>query len=498
MATFREAVLRREVAAAAQPAKPARVSQIAMLDRIAAMDWAPDLALDIGSARWFRGLATMVGLAALAFLLWPGFAPLEAAPLQKYDEAARAEFATNTVKPLALGGDMGRHMDMTSAVVPLAAAPERPSIALTATLGQGDSFGRMLQRAGIGAYDAARVSDMVAGAVALDKLAPGTRFDIVLGHRVSPTQPRPLDAISFRARFDLAIAIHREGEGLAMARNAIAVDTTPLRIRGIVGSSLYRSARAAGAPAEAIQDYLRTLDQHISIETDIQPSDEFDFVISYKRSAGGEAETGPLLYAAVLRGGKPQTQLLRWGEGGQFYEAAAMNGGAVQAQQSGSLMAPVAGRITSGFGYRRHPILGFTRLHAGIDFAAPWGSPIYAVTDGLVTFAGRHGGHGNYVRLDHGGGIGTGYGHMSRIAVYPGERVSKGQVIGYVGSTGLSTGPHLHYELYRGGVPVNPGSVGFIARAAAVDPAQMAAFKARLGQMQAVKPGAALMPLAKR
>jgi murein DD-endopeptidase MepM/ murein hydrolase activator NlpD len=456
--------------------------------------WTPDLAQDIGSARWFRELAAMLALVATALLLWSSFEPVQAAPVMRLDDTAAAEFRTNTLRPTPTGGEMGRRMDMTSAVVPLEAAPERPTIELAATLGQGDSFGRMLQRAGVGAFDAARVSDMVAAAVPLQKIQPGTRFAIVLGHRVSPTQPRPLDALAFRARFDLAIQIRRQGDGLVMARNAIAVDSTPLRIKGIVGSSLYRSARAAGAPPAAIQAYLRTLDQYISIEQDIAPSDEFDFVVSYKRSAAGESEAGDLLYASVIRGGKPTTQLVRWGPEGQFYEA---GGSARTAQTSGSLIAPVAGRITSGFGMRRHPILGFSRMHAGIDFGAPWGAPIYAVTDGTVVFAGHHGGHGNYVKLDHGGGIGTGYAHMSRIAVSPGERMRKGQVIGYVGSTGLSTGPHLHYELYRGGVPVNPASVGFVVRAE-VDVSQMAAFKARLAQMQAVRPGAALGPLGHR
>jgi len=500
LATFRAQVLGQAAvlpARAAVPAPPRPAPPVPpVLRRLAAIEWVPDLGSGIGSLRWFRGLATMLALAGFALFLWPSFQPVSAAPLAAYDDAAAAEFRTNTVRPLALGGDMGRHMDETGAVVALAAAPERPSIDLVATLGQGDSFGRMLQRAGVGAYDAARVSDMVAASIPLDRIAPGTRFAITLGHRVSPTQPRPLDALSFRARFDLSIAVRRSGDALTIGRNAIAVDTTPLRIRGIVGSSLYRSARAAGAPAQAIQAYLRTLNQYISIEEDIAPSDEFDFVVAFKRSAQGESEAGDMLYAAVNRSGKPRTALLRWGEDGQFYEAA--GGNSAPTASGSALMAPVAGRITSPYGPRRHPILGFVRMHAGIDFAAPWGSPIHAVTDGTVVFAGLHGGHGNYVKLDHGGGIATGYGHMSRFAVSPGERVRKGQVIGYVGSTGLSTGPHLHYELYRNGQTVNPASMSFIVRAAVVDVSQQAAFKTKLAQMQGLKPGAALVPLSPR
>jgi murein DD-endopeptidase MepM/ murein hydrolase activator NlpD len=112
----------------------------------------------------------------------------------------------------------------------------------------------------------------------------------------------------------------------------------------------------------------------------------------------------------------------------------------------------------------------------------------------MVSFAGWHGGHGNMVKLDHGGGFGTGYAHMSRIAVSSGTRVRAGQVIGYVGSTGLSTGPHLHYELYQNGQRVNPLSVRFTV-SNQVDEKELAAFKAKIASLKAVKPGAAFASL---
>src|SRR3546814_19636115 len=90
-------------------------------------------------------------------------------------------------------------------------------------------------------------------------------------------------------------------------------------------------------------------------------------------------------------------------------------------------------------------------MHSGVDFGGGYGAPIYAVTDGRVTVAGRTGGFGNYVKLNHGGGLGTGYGHMSRIAVRAGQHVRRGQILGYIGSSGLSTGPHLPFEVYRNG-----------------------------------------------
>ena len=118
---------------------------------------------------------------------------------------------------------------------------------------------------------------------------------------------------------------------------------------------------------------------------------------------------------------------------------------------------PVAARsLTSDFGMRAHPLLGGFRPHLGVDLAAPAGSPIKAMSDGLVSWSGWRGGYGLFVALDHGNGVQTRYGHMSRINVMSGQQVHRGDTIGYVGSTGLSTGPHLHYEMRVNGQAVNP------------------------------------------
>ncbi len=471
---------------------PSSVLRQKLESHLGGLDLVHDLAEDIGTIRWYRGLVSMLGLGVAALAFWPDFSALEAATTAvPADRVVRDEYRSQMIMPLALGGDSGRRMGATGLVQPLAAAPERPTIQLTATLGQGDTFSRMLQRAGVGSDDAARAAEMIAVAMPIGDLAPGTRFSVTLGRRSAPGVPRPLDKLDFRARFDLALGIDRRGGALALTHRPIAVDTTPLRIRGTVGQGLYRSARASGAPMKAIQQYLAAIDSHISLDGDILPTDQFDIVVAYKRSAGGESEVGQLLYAGLDRAGKPRTQLLRWRDG-QFVDPAG-----VATERSARTVGPVAGRMTSGYGLRRHPILGYARMHAGVDFGAAWGSPIYAVSDGVVSYAGRHGGHGNYVRLQHGGGLGTGYAHMSRIAVASGSRVRSGQVIGYVGSTGLSTGPHLHYEVYQNGRTVNPLSVRFTMKAQA-DPKDAAALKARLAEVKSVAPGAALLPFERR
>ena len=124
---------------------------------------------------------------------------------------------------------------------------------------------------------------------------------------------------------------------------------------------------------------------------------------------------------------------------------------------AGGFAMPVSGRLTSGFGYRMHPILGRRRFHSGVDLAAPTGTPIHAAARGTVVFAGRMSGYGNCMLIDHGGGVATLYGHCSRLYVSSGEEVKQGENIGAVGSTGMSTGPHLHFEVRRNGSPVSPG-----------------------------------------
>ncbi len=138
-------------------------------------------------------------------------------------------------------------------------------------------------------------------------------------------------------------------------------------------------------------------------------------------------------------------------------------------------------RLTSGFGTRRHPVLGRTRMHKGVDYGAASGTPILAAGDAKVRFVGWKGGYGRAVELDHGRGHTTFYAHMSRFGNYkPGQRVPQGSVIGYVGSSGLSTGPHLHYEFRVNGVHRNPLSVTMPA-AEPLSGSQLAAFRAKTG-----------------
>jgi murein DD-endopeptidase MepM/ murein hydrolase activator NlpD len=448
------------------------------------LDLVADLGTRIGSREWLRGFAVCAALCTSAYSLGPSIKPMTAASPAPLGDANWEEARALAITPLAYGADTGRRMAATDAVVPLADTPERPSIDLLATLGRGDGFTRVLERAGIARAEAAQVSDQIARIVPLTDIRPGTVMDLTLGRRPNRRVARPLDSLSFRARFDLKLSFERVDGKLTLAQIPISVDDTPLRIQGRVGSSLYSSARAAGAPAKAVEAFIRAVASQIDIGS-VNADDRFDIILEHRRAETGEAETGQLLYAGLDRPSGKSLQLMPWEQGGkvQWFEAAGVG------RSSGTLQRPVPGLVSSNFGLRRHPILGYTRLHKGMDFSAGYGTPILAATDGRVAAAGWAGGYGKQVRIHHAGGLTTSYSHMSRIVAQPGTSVRQGQVIGYVGSTGLSTGPHLHYELYRNGAPINPASVRFVMRAQ-LSGGELAAFRAKLRGLLALPAGA--------
>jgi murein DD-endopeptidase MepM/ murein hydrolase activator NlpD len=391
-------------------------------------------------------------------------------------EAARAQ----SISPLAWGGDTGSRMAATDAVQTLTDTPERPILQLTATIGQGDGFVRALERAGVASAEAAQVARMTAAVADPSQIAPGTTLGLTLGRRVNRNSARPLDDLNFRARFDMRLSFARVGNALSMQRQPIAVDHTPMRIAGAVTNGVYVSATGAGAPPKAVETYIRAIASKVQLG-DLGSDARFDMVVERARAATGEVQFGKLLYAGLTNGDQA-TRMIQWTIGGhtEWYDAAGVG------QQHSGFTAPVEGHKTSGYGLRFHPVLGYTRMHQGVDYGAVYGTPIHAATDGVVSFAGWHGGHGNMVKLNHAGGLGTGYAHMSRIAVSPGARVSQGQVIGYVGSTGLSTGPHLHFEVYRNGGVVNPATVNFSATSL-LSGNELIAFNNRLKQFTSTR-----------
>ncbi|MBL8549655.1 MAG: M23 family metallopeptidase [Hyphomonadaceae bacterium] len=232
------------------------------------------------------------------------------------------------------------------------------------------------------------------------------------------------------------------------------------RINGAVGDNLYQTATEAGATDREVDMLADVCGFELDMQRDVTPRDRFELVFErIYDEAGKTVKTGELLFVALDTAKGPRRFYAFKAPGervAQWYDSQG------RSARRMLMKTPVNGaRLSSNFGARRHPILGFTRMHRGVDFAAASGAPIVAAGDGVVQRAGVNGSYGNYVRIQHGQNYATAYGHMSRIAVRAGARVRQGQVIGYVGSTGASTGPHLHYEVLLAGQQINPMGIDF-------------------------------------
>lgn len=416
-----------------------------------------DLGGSIGSGLWWRGLATLVllsGLAVVSGLSPPRIVATGGELLTPPVLEARAPARIGT---LEAGSRHGLVVPPGPAAIRLNEIPERPRIELVARVGAGGSLEAALRRAGVGRDDLAAILALARGAGAPPRLPAGTELELVLGRRETRSVPRPVESLAFRAAFDLRLAFLRGAEGLAVERIPIRVDSTPLRVTGEVGRSLHAALRASGVPGPVIADYLRQLGHVVDIQRGIRGRDRFDLIVEHRQAETGEREWGRLVYAGLVDGDR-SVALFRFGPKGEFFRE---NG---ESARRGLIRTPVEGaRLSSNFGMRFHPILGYSRMHQGIDFAAPTGTPVLASAGGKVVAAGWSGGYGNLVAVQHGRNMVTRYAHLSRIHVKLGETVAQGQRIGAVGSTGLSTGPHLHYEVWVDGRPVNPAQARYLS-----------------------------------
>ena len=440
-----------------------------------------DLGDSIGSRNWWLGLAACTALCAGAITLGTKVVPLPQLLRPQLTPAQREAAKPQSIAPLAYGATTGSPaLPSPRYVERLAEAPERPRLELTARTDGRTSFETLLRRAGMGRDDIAAVATLVRPYARTDTLPRGSEIDLVLGRRDTKSVPRPLESLGFRAAFDLRLLVSRSDAGLQIKRIPIAVDSTPLRVEGIVGGNLNRALRGAGITAGLANDFVKTMGYVVDFQRGVGKRDRFAIVVERDRAETGEIRYGRLLFAGLERQGKDPIELGRFDMGGssQFFRADG------ESARKGLMGTPVEGaRLTSGFGMRFHPLLAYSRMHQGVDFGAPMGAPILAAANGTVSFAGRHGGHGNYIQLKHSKELVTGYAHMSRFAVRQGQSVAQGQVIGYVGSTGLSTGPHLHYEVWLRGRATNPVSLKFIG-GTSLSGGNMARFLAMMNRLR--------------
>ena len=326
------------------------------------------------------------------------------------------------------------------------------------TVRRGDTLVGILRRAGFSRADsraAARAADAVYD---MRKLRAGGEIEYRAA--AGPAGPPPLGAV--RVHIDAAsrVDVVRLEDGNYIAGIVEKRLVRALRrVEGVVDDNFHDALSAAGAPAGIISAAARILGYSVDFLRDVRTGDAFCLVFeSFLDEDGEEAMFGNIEYAAMTLSDKPLT-LYRYEFPDGRHDYFDENG---RSGRKALMRTPIDGaRLTSRFGSRRHPISGFTAMHRGVDFGAPTGTPIYAAGDGVVERAGRNGGYGRYIRIRHNGMYKTVYAHLSRFAsgLRVGKRVVQGETIGHVGSSGLSTGPHLHYEVVFDGKQVNPLSI---------------------------------------
>nr|WP_298686135.1 peptidoglycan DD-metalloendopeptidase family protein [uncultured Dongia sp.] len=381
-------------------------------------------------------------------IVLPEAAPIEPVLMAPVDTVA-SEFGMGTGK---------REWDADDAVLREAKLDVQKVIEVQ----RGDTLYGVLVEAGLSETEAKDTVGALADVFSPRSLRAGQEITLNLttgaGGVVAAPQPQ-LVSLSLEPSVERDVTVSRDAKGTLVAE-AVDKPLTESRARaaGVINFSLYDAAMKAGLPSSVIADVIKAYSYDVDFQRDIQQGDSFEVVYERLENADGElARTGQMLYAALTTSGI--TRPIYWFEqngDGQFYNSKG------EAVRKTLLATPVDGaRITSGFGARKHPILGYTKMHKGMDFGAPTGTPIFAAGNGTIVEMGRKGAYGNYVRIKHNGTYQTAYAHTSRFAkgLHKGDKVKQGQVIAYVGTTGRSTGPHLHFEVLVGGVQINPKNV---------------------------------------
>ena len=294
----------------------------------------------------------------------------------------------------------------------------------------------------------------------LRKVRPGENVTAWLETDPADGQVR-LTGLSLRPEAERQVLVSRTTSGDWVSHELLAKLTPGINyVAGQIEQSIYETALSQGATDQQVVDYADVFGYDIDFQREMRSGDTFSMLYeTYVDERGEPVKTGALLYASM------DGEALKK----QFYRFTPADDGQVdyfdetgQSAKKFLMKTPINGaRLSSSFGNRRHPILGYTKLHKGTDFAAPPGTPIYAAGNGRIERAGPFGSYGNYIRIRHANGYQTAYAHMKGFArgMRPGAVVKQGQVIGYVGTTGRSTGPHLHYEVYINNKPVNAMSL---------------------------------------
>lgn len=317
----------------------------------------------------------------------------------------------------------------------------------------GDTLTSALSRLNIDDLEIQRLMATNAVKKLAASIRPGKRI------QATTTQDGQLLGIQFERNDGTSLTVRRQDDSFVAEESKALLETRVVMRSGRILSSLYGATDSAGIPDSVANQMAETFSTSLDFREDLRRGDTFSVIYTVDYRNGEPVAAGKLLAAEFVNAGKPYRAVLFRDSGGRegYYTPEG------ESLKKGFLRSPLEfSRVTSSFSNsRKHPVYGFHRAHTGVDFGAPTGTRVKATGDATVVFAGRKGGYGNLVILRHPNGYETYYAHLSAFAsgIRSGRSVGQGQVIAYVGSTGASTGPHLHYEVRIAGRPQNPMAI---------------------------------------
>ena len=279
---------------------------------------------------------------------------------------------------------------------------------------------------------------------------------ITIKYKNEEKNNRSINSIFIPLEFNKNFYLEKIDENFVAKITSKKTQKRLVKKESIISDSLYLSGLRAGVDKKAINEMIGIFSFSVDFQRDVWRNDNFEILyeeefIKYDKA---KKNLGKILYANLELQSLGSLKLYRFESDNGKIEYFDENG---KSAKKLLMKTPIDGaRLSSGFGMRKHPIRGYMKKHQGVDFAAPKGTPIYAAGDGIIEMKQRYKGYGKYIRIRHANGFKTAYAHMSKFNKIPGGRVKQGEIIGYVGSTGNSTGPHLHYEVLKNNIRINP------------------------------------------
>lgn len=332
---------------------------------------------------------------------------------------------------------------------------------------QGDTLMKILVEIGVSEQDVFVILNSIKKIISPQNLGVGDLVTVVYRSKVNINKEQKdkinrrieVSSVSVSPSLDSQITTYRNQDGSYQAREEnIKLSRYISRYSGSIKKGLFVDGVNAGISPTSMMNMINLYGYDIDFQRDLQKGDKFEMLVeSFYNEQGKKIKDGNVLYSSITLSNRSiDIYMHKIDNKIEYFDS---KGNSVK---KSLLRTPINGaRVSSGFGMRRHPILGYSKMHKGADFAAPTGTPIMAAGSGVIAYMGIKGGYGNYVQIKHNPDYATAYGHASRFnkKFHVGSKVKQGDIVAYVGSTGRSTGPHLHFEVIYKGTQVNPAKV---------------------------------------